>query len=374
MRLATNSRQCVADDGNRRSTPHGNAVLHQYQSASERVRLRSKQLGFTLVELLVVIAIIGILIAVLLPAVQMAREAGRRMQCSNNLKQIGIAVHNYQVANGVFPPSRCGVVGDEGGDWSAQARILPYLEQANVFDQINFQESYSDSTTPEGKLLSSTRIPTYLCPDEINDFTRLKDGVGEYHYPLNYGFNQGLWLVWDPEDASAGSGAFQPNKRMSPANFLDGLSNTLCAAEVKAYTPYFRDADLDEVLEIPEKPEDIKTLGEENRQFKGGTEVMKNTGHTEWVDGRSHQAGFTAVFTPNTEVLVQVDGITYDVDWTNKREGTSDTLVTYAAVTSRSYHPNVVNVMLMDGSVKAYDNSVDRRVWQALSTRDKSDL
>lgn len=329
--------------------------------------------GFTLVELLVVIAIIGILIAVLLPAVQMAREAGRRMQCVNNLKQIGVAVHNYQASYGVFPPSRCGVLGDKGGDWSAQARILPYLEQENLFDQIDFRDSYNDTVLPDGKLFQTTRINTYICPDEINDVTRLKNGAEE-HYPLNYGFNEGPWLVWDPTDVAAGSGAFQPNKAMSPANFLDGLSNTLCAAEVKAYTPYFRNAALEEVLEIPAEPEEIATLGEDTREFKGGSELFDNTGHTEWVDGRSHQAGFTATFPPNTEVFVEIEGVLYDVDWTNQQEGKSDTIVTYAAVTARSFHPGLVNALLMDGSVRAFHDSTEQRVWRSLATRDQYDL
>jgi len=325
--------------------------------------------GFTLVELLVVIAIIGILIALLLPAVQMAREAGRRMQCANNLKQIGIAMHSYQLSNYVFPPSRCGVVGDEGGDWSAQARILPYLEQNSLFEEIDFRKSYEDAVLADGTKIKTTRINTYLCPDEIHDQTRIED-CAEANYPLNYGVNQGVWLVWNPRDPLAGSGVFQPNKDMSPANIPDGLSNTLCAAEVKAYTPYFRNAAL-VAPTLPVLPEDISPLGGD---FKGSEELMKNSGHTEWVDGRSHQSGFTAVFPPNTEVPVKVNGIIYDVDWTNLQEGKSDTVVTYAAVTARSYHPGVVNALMMDGSVKAYDNSTDRTVWQSLATRNKNDF
>jgi len=343
---------------------------NEFQSLFRQSRHKSSHTGFTLVELLVVIAIIGILIAMLLPAVQMAREAGRRMQCSNNLKQIGLAMHNYQLSNGTFPPSRCGVVGDQGGDWSAQARILPYLEQGNLFEQVDFGDSYKEAIMPDGTRIQTRRINIYLCPDEINDDIRLKNGA-EVHFPLNYGVNQGVWLVWDPTDPLAGSGAFQPNMRMTPARIKDGLSNTLCAAEVKAYTPYFRNAALED-LELPKLPEDIALL--EGGEFKGGEDLMKNTGHTEWVDGRSHQAGFTAAFPPNTEVPVKVDGVTYDVDWTNQQEGKSETVVTYAAVTARSYHPGVVNALMMDGSVKAYSDSTDRDVWQALATHNEGDL
>src|SRR5665213_2211007 len=88
--------------------------------------------GFTLIELLVVIAIIAILIALLLPAVQQAREAARRTQCKNNLKQIGLALHNYLSTNTVFPPGFC-IGASSGGAWSAHARILPFLDQANLY-------------------------------------------------------------------------------------------------------------------------------------------------------------------------------------------------------------------------------------------------
>src|SRR3954451_17135435 len=95
--------------------------------------------GFTLIELLVVIAIIAVLIALLLPAVQAARGAARRIQCTNNLKQIGLALHNYESANGVFPPGRINTyVAGNGHCWSAYSQMLPFLEQGPIFDAMNF--------------------------------------------------------------------------------------------------------------------------------------------------------------------------------------------------------------------------------------------
>ena len=148
---------------------------------------RRKHKGFTLIELLVVIAIISILIALLLPAVQGVREAARQVHCKNNLKQIGLALHNYLGAHTVFPPSFVSDistgVNTGGGEWSIHARILPYLEQANTYNEAELELSYSDPVNTE---VAIQRIDVYLCPSEPNDEVRLSGGV-PIHYPVNYG-------------------------------------------------------------------------------------------------------------------------------------------------------------------------------------------
>ena len=324
--------------------------------------------GFTLVELLVVIAIIGILIAMLLPAVQMAREAARRTQCANQLKQMALAMQNYQSSQSVFPPSFCITPRQTsdtapGGNWSAQARILPYLEQQSLYEFIDFSLDYSSSVIPGGEPLATHRVGSYLCPSELNDLQRMK-GATAVHYPLNYAVNMGTWFVFDPESSRRGDGAFFPNSALSPADFFDGMSQTLCLAEVIAYTPYYRNAG-SAADAIPTTPAELCAMG---GQAKMGSDLMNNTGHTEWVDGRAHQTGFTTVFAPNREVLCEHEGQTYNVDWTNQQEGKSLTTPTYAAVTARSYHPDIVNVALMDGSVRAIDQQIDLETWRALST------
>jgi len=197
--------------------------------------------GFTLVELLVVIAVIGILIALLLPAVQAAREAARRAQCLNNLRQIGLALHNYCTANSVFPPSFCirpgTVLTSNNGSWSIHGRILPYLEQGNAYSQVRLDIAWDAQL---GTGVPTMRTSTYLCPSEVNDRVRVDASGNPYTYPHNYGFNFGTWLVYAPATNQGGDGVFFVNSCMTPASIVDGLSNTLGAAEVKTFTSYFR--------------------------------------------------------------------------------------------------------------------------------------
>jgi len=327
--------------------------------------------AFTLVELLVVIAIIGILIGMLLPAVQQVREAARRITCSNNLRQMAIATLNYESAHRSFPTTWRSVGDVASGTaigWSVQSQILPFLEQANLYDSIDFSQSY-DSHPPInlGGLivkLPSARVETYLCPSEKNDQVRLKNGE-PIHYPLNYAANAGTWFVFNPSNGSVGQGAMAVGKQIRIASMTDGTSNTLFYGEVKAYTPYFRNAGKSGVLSIPLSPNEIAPLG---GQFK------TNSGHTEWVDGRVHQTSFTATFSPNTLVPYVVDSVEYDVDWTNQQEGKSSRASTYAAVTSRSYHPGGVNTARADGSVAFESDSIDLYAWQALATRNGGEI
>jgi prepilin-type N-terminal cleavage/methylation domain-containing protein len=318
--------------------------------------------GFTLIELLVVIAIIAILIALLLPAVQQAREAARRASCKNNLKQIGLALHNYLDAITVFPPSYCIGNGD-GGKWSPMARLLPYLEQANLYNLANLNIGYSTGINATSGVTEMS-IPLNRCPSEVNIATR----PGPPNYcPPSYAFNAGTWKVFTHANpitngGTPGDGAFAPNSKFGPQSFTDGMSNTLCYSEIKTYTPNVGNGL--EGTDVP--PTSISS-------FTAGK--FSATGHTEWVDGKVHENGFTTTFTPNAQTVVSGTGTPaggpYIGDFVSCREGGAACagLPTYAAVTARSFHPGIVNILMMDGSVRTAASNVDLTVWRNLGAR-----
>jgi prepilin-type N-terminal cleavage/methylation domain-containing protein/prepilin-type processing-associated H-X9-DG protein len=320
----------------------------------------SKRRAFTLIELLVVIAIVGVLVALLLPAVQAAREAGRRTSCSNNLRQIGIALQNYHGSNKKFPPSICLPIGATGDNWSVHARLLPFLEEEGLQNLIDWKRTYNVQPA-----VTRVRVASYLCPSEIRDEER-PDGALT-HYPLNYGVNLGTWFIYDPNNQAGGNGLTFPNSRTSFTALADGSSNTLAFAEVKAYTPYFRDGGNPSAANaaIPVLPADVLALG---GSFK------TDSGHTEWVDGRAHQTGFTATFPPNTAVMHAAGGVAYDVDFNSSREGKTTNQLTYAVVTSRSYHPGGVQVVFADGSGRFIAEAIEPATWQALATREGGEI
>lgn len=309
--------------------------------------------GFTLIELLVVIAIIAVLISLLLPAVQAAREAARRSQCRNNLKQLGVALHNYMETHRVFPPGGT-YNGASGAGWSVQARLLPFVEQANLMGLFDFSLGYG--VAPNSSNVHH-RMPFLMCPSEMNDRPYV-DGAVTY-YPLNYAANYGVWMVWDPATNAGGTGVFFPNSSTGPRDITDGLSNTLGMSEVKAFQYYLRDVG---ALATPTQPTDPATI-----TSLGGS--LRNSGHAEWVDARSNQTGFTTTFGPNTKCVHDDAGTPRDVDFVNVREGSSATNATYAVMTSRSFHPASVHALLMDGSVRSVGENINRTTWQQLGTR-----
>ncbi len=213
-----------------------------------------KRRGFTLVELLVVIAIIGILIALLLPAVQAAREAARRMQCSNNLKQIGLALHNYHAAVGAFPPGSFWLYSSDGSaplKGSILIRLLPYLEQQPLYDQFDFTQLHVDwQTMPGGEYIQSNLVPTYICPSDNHPGVLAEGHKRALHNyaassgPTRHGNNSNCscaeWTAWNNYGLApygsmtdfAGPFIRYPVSTRE-RDVLDGLSHTIFFGEIR---------------------------------------------------------------------------------------------------------------------------------------------
>jgi len=325
--------------------------------------------GFTLIELLVVIAIIAILIALLLPAVQQAREAARRTQCKNHLKQLGLAVHNYASSYRYLPPGASVDLSvtstGNNGSWGVHGRILPLLDQGNLYNNVDLSIAWDFQSVIDG-----LKIPFYACPSDPNS-DRVRDpGSGRVKlYPTNYGFNYGTWFVFDPANGSGGNGAFFPNASLTMATFTDGTSNTLLASEVKSWQPYTRNGG-------PPNPTIPTTASEAATITASGSQFKTNTGHTEWPDGRVHHTGFTVTMNPNTYVPYTSAGTEYNADYNSWQEGKNGGAgsPTYAIITSRSHHIGVVNAVLVDGSVRTISENISRDIWRALGTRNNGEV
>jgi prepilin-type processing-associated H-X9-DG protein len=329
----------------------------------------NRRTAFSLAELLVVIAIVAVLIGLLLPAVQKVREAAARNRCMNNLKQIGLAVHNFENAKGYLPPNGSqsllnNVQGFEPAHfYSVLVRILPYVDETPLFQKVDFNAPVTDPA------LAAQRVALFICPSDPNDRPSSGPPPGfpgmPVGYPTTYAAAEGDWLFYDLRTNTGGNGAFAevpyPNEQgQRILDITDGTSTTVGFAEVKAFSPRLG-VGAAAPASPPATPEALIALG--------GV-LLREGGRCTWTAGPAPYTGLTFVFPPNTPVLFTnpVDGNTYDVDWDNAWN------VQYAAMTARSYHPGGVNTLFVDGSVRFITNSIPQMTWRALGTRNGGEV
>jgi len=327
--------------------------------------------GFTLIELLVVIAIIAVLIGLLLPAVQAAREAARRMQCTNNLKQLGIALHNYHDSLNRLPYGA--IVAGPGNFWyptgaggehyrySTLAMLSPFLEQAPIYGALNF--SYP-VYMPDGSisLPNSTalaiKVSLFLCPSDS------PKNVQAGFAPANYMANAGNGLPGGSALHDSPNGCFFYNSGVSFAGITDGLSQTAFISESNlgldngpfkvapgtAVSPAQVMAQRDAVGVTTLPPANL-TVAECQAAGAGTAGYYNGQRGGSWAQGDFRHALYTHYYPPNSKQFDCVRG--------------SD----YAWKGPRSYHNGGVNVLFGDGSVRFVKDSVATTTWMALGTR-----
>ena len=342
--------------------------------------------GFTLIELLVVIAIIAVLIALLLPAVQAAREAARRAQCVNNLKQIGLALHNYHQTTDSFPMGASKGYHDIGvyqakQNWSAHGQMLPQLEQMAVYNSINFNFGVDENApTSICYLVNSTAVNTqikaFLCPSDPNSgsgYTASNNYFACVGTTTNFtsGGNTGLADLSDHPT----TGLFGFQLSYGIRNCTDGTSNTIafCESTVgnSSLTVGQKDTGIVNVggataslLQDASSNYALTKAGlnacDQAWQGRSGT-VDLSRGKV-WAHGSMSFTMLNTVATPNAN----------NGTWTYCGNLGSGSLAAYAE--ADSFHPGGVNTLMADGSVKFVKNSINQLVWFALGTKANGEI
>jgi len=335
---------------------------------------RGPRHAFTLIELLVVIAIIAVLIALLLPAVQMAREAARRTQCRNNLKQIGISMHAYHESTGVFPPGRITnfVMPGEGRCWSAYAHLLPYMGENAIYNSVNFSLNPEQGATlpgvPENTTVLNQTLETLLCPSDLYN-QKLQGDSGVHNYPLSTGNT----LPLSPRNpwGIAVNGIFYENSSVRIRDIIDGTAQTACISEtIKSQGgPSVWDGSSSTsgfVLvqgNTNSPPNGPGLTNYEPQCLSAGLQLQQTRG-SRWIYGAPGHSMYNHHRCPNDPRPDCRGGLPHssrsDPYWAQLS----------LSVTARSRHPGGVHILLCDGAVRLISNSVDREVWKCLGSRD----
>lgn len=314
-----------------------------------------KRHGFTLVELLVVIAIIGILVALLLPAVQAAREAARRMSCSNNLKQLSLALHNYESTHRVFPPGGLGFP----FVWSAQAHLLPFVEQGNLEDLLDYDVpplnafnfgTFDPVAVGRNDVAAQSRLPLLVCPSD-------KDAVpgsvyGGISYPACAGSGINGAGTADDGAVSNADGVIFSRSNIGFRDVLDGTSNTIAFGEQllgdgQNSAPPIGDYRT-RVVELATGTQTTPAAC-----APGAAPAWSGQRGAKWVNGHLADTMYNHWYGPNSKNSPDCHNGFHN----------------FALVSARSRHPGGVQSGLVDGSVRFISETIELVTWQALATR-----
>ena len=327
-------------------------------------RRPSRRSGFTLIELLVVIAIIGILVALLLPAVQQARAAARRAQCANNLKQFGAALHNYADVHGAFPS-----LDTNGHSFSPHAQLLPYMDGGSQYDLVNFQVNLYRPAPPFTRIemaqitAAGLVVSTFLCPQDPGktaidgnavDASTIRVASSSYVYNVGSGVDS-FYVATDTTPKP--NGLFWHQSHVKFRDIIDGTSKTMAMSQVN----------IGDGIRTTTRPElgtgyhwDLSSMGPPSGPRGSAPYLNENNCENAslfigdmgnaWISGRQGTRSYSAYLPPNAP---QPDCGAHGRGW-------------YGA---RSDFAGGVNVLFADGAVAFVGDSVDLPVWRALATR-----
>ena len=331
---------------------------------------RLRRPAFTLIELLVVIAIIAVLIGLLLPAVQKVREAAARMSCSNNLKQLGLALHNYEGANGRLPPlypftAPNSTVQDYKYTWSVLAQLSPYLEQTNIYNTMDLKQMMyappSFQITAANQFAVVQKVKIFLCPSDRGEPVSSAYGVQNMG-PTNYVACHGNGVANNGSPLNA-DGVFIVQVGQRITDISDGASNTAAMSES------ILGAGGENVPGGSPPPGDERTVYKylgfsgnlpSDGSCGGAPQAWNGSNHRQfmWASGEPRCVSYNHYYTPNSRSFDCVANNPFLPGYT---------AVGYKA--ARSRHSGGVNVLLADGSVRFVRDSVDVQVWRNAATR-----